>query len=103
MEWPKGSKWRKWDLHVHTPASHAFAGDWILDELAAARETLIADVVGQMPDAHKKFLFSFVRGKPDWTSIGLPGAASLPPVKWRQLNLDKLTAEKRAVEVASLE
>jgi predicted ATPase len=28
MEWPKGSKWRKWDLHVHTPASHAFAGDW---------------------------------------------------------------------------
>jgi hypothetical protein len=25
---PKGSKWRKWDLHVHTPASHQFAGDW---------------------------------------------------------------------------
>jgi hypothetical protein len=28
MSWPKGSKWRKWDLHVHSPASHAFAGDW---------------------------------------------------------------------------
>lgn len=26
--WPKGSKWRKWDLHVHSPASHQFAGDW---------------------------------------------------------------------------
>ena len=26
--WPKGSKWRKWDLHVHSPASHGFAGDW---------------------------------------------------------------------------
>lgn len=26
--WPKGSKWRKWDLHVHSPASHAFAGNW---------------------------------------------------------------------------
>jgi ABC-type lipoprotein export system ATPase subunit len=28
MSWPKGSKWRKWDMHVHTPASHGFKGDW---------------------------------------------------------------------------
>lgn len=28
MNWPKGSKWRKWDMHVHSPASHNFAGDW---------------------------------------------------------------------------
>ncbi len=28
MDWPKGSKWRKWDLHVHSPASHGFSGDW---------------------------------------------------------------------------
>jgi len=28
MNWPKGSKWRKWDLHVHSPASHNFSGDW---------------------------------------------------------------------------
>jgi predicted metal-dependent phosphoesterase TrpH len=26
--WPRGSEWRKWDLHVHTPASHGFQGDW---------------------------------------------------------------------------
>jgi predicted nucleotidyltransferase component of viral defense system len=74
-----------------------------LAELVAARETFIAKAVGEMPAAHKTFLISFVRGKPDWTSIALPGAANLPAVKWRQLNLDKLTAEKRAAEVASLE
>jgi predicted ATPase len=28
MSWQKGSTWRKWDLHVHSPASHGFAGDW---------------------------------------------------------------------------
>lgn len=28
MNWSKGSKWRKWDLHAHSPASHGFAGDW---------------------------------------------------------------------------
>src|SRR5262249_37917191 len=74
-----------------------------LDELVAARETFIAKVVGEMLAAHKMFLISFLRGKPDWTSIGLPAAANLPAVKWRQLNLDKLTAEKRAAEIASLE
>jgi hypothetical protein len=74
-----------------------------LDELVAAREVFITKVVGEMPKAHKTFLISFVRGKPDWTSIGLPNAANLPAVKWRRLNLDKLAAEKRAAEIASLE
>lgn len=63
----------------------------------------IAKLVAEMPAAHKKFLVSFVRGKPNWIQIGLPGAANLPAVKWRQLNLDMLTPEKRAAEVAELE
>lgn len=24
----RGSEWRKWDLHVHSPASHGFSGTW---------------------------------------------------------------------------
>jgi predicted nucleotidyltransferase component of viral defense system len=74
-----------------------------LEELNAARETFITQVVGEMPDTHRKFLISFVRGKPDWVSIGLPEAASFPAVKFRELNLAKLTPEKRAAEVAALE
>jgi len=74
-----------------------------LNELVAARETFIEKVVGEMPAVHKTLLISFVRGKPDWTSITLPGAANLPAVKWRELNFGKLTAEKRAAEVATLE
>lgn len=27
-KWPRGSEWRRWDLHVHTPESHGFSGDW---------------------------------------------------------------------------
>ena len=26
--WPEGSEWRKWDLHVHSPASENFTGDF---------------------------------------------------------------------------
>lgn len=27
-KWPSGSEWRRWDLHVHTPESQGFSGDW---------------------------------------------------------------------------
>lgn len=74
-----------------------------LEELNAARETFIEQIVGDMPDVHRKFLVSFVRGTPDWTSIELPEAANLPAVKFRQLNLDKLTKEKRDAEISALE
>jgi predicted nucleotidyltransferase component of viral defense system len=73
------------------------------DELIAAREALIAGIVGKMPDAHRRFLISFERGAPDWTLLGVPGAAELPAVRWRQQNLDKLSKEKRATLVSPLE
>jgi Nucleotidyl transferase AbiEii toxin, Type IV TA system len=73
------------------------------EELIAAREALIADIVGKMPESHRRFLISFERGQPDWKLLGVPGAAELPAVKWRQENLDKLTDEKRAEIVAALE
>ena len=28
VRWPRGSEWRKWDLHVHSPASSGFSGDY---------------------------------------------------------------------------
>jgi len=74
-----------------------------LHELIDAREAMIAEVVSKMPREHRRFLISFEKGKPDWGLFGLPDAAELPAVKWRQLNLDKLGAEKRAALVARLE
>ena len=74
-----------------------------LDQLTIAREALINDIVGNMPPEHRRFLVSFERGTPDWTLLGLPNAAELPAVKWRQVNLDKLPAGKRAALVARLE
>jgi predicted nucleotidyltransferase component of viral defense system len=74
-----------------------------LKELVEEREILITDIVGNMPGDHKKFLLSFERGEPDWKLIGLPKAAELPAIKWRQQNLDSLPKERRAELVASLE
>jgi hypothetical protein len=73
------------------------------DELIAARETLIAEIVGRMPDSHRRFLVSFERGEPDWALLDVPGATELPAVRWRQLNLEKLPAKKRVELVEALE
>lgn len=72
------------------------------DELVAARESLIADIVGKMPDAHRQFLVSFEEGNPDWPLLGLPNVQDLPAVRWRQQNLDKLSPDIRAALVAQL-
>ena len=74
-----------------------------LKELVDEREILITDVVGNMPNDHKTFLIGFEQGKPDWSLIGLPAAAELPAIKWRQLNLNKLSADERAAQVERLE
>jgi hypothetical protein len=48
-----------------------------------------------MPDAHEAFLLGFKRGAPDWGLLGVEGAADLPAVKWKQMNLDKTSVEAR--------
>lgn len=66
-----------------------------LDALVAAREEIIRIMTAGMPKDHRAFLMSFKRGKPEWPLLGVPGAAALPAVKWRQQNLDKLSRQKR--------
>jgi hypothetical protein len=65
------------------------------DELLKAREDLILDMVGKMPERHKQFLVSVKKGEPDWSLLDLPGAKDLPAVRWKLENLTKLSAEKR--------
>jgi predicted nucleotidyltransferase component of viral defense system len=74
-----------------------------LADLIAAREALITTIVGQMPKAHREFLVSFERGEPHWALLGVPDAANLPAVKWRQQNLDSLAPPKRAALVERLD
>jgi predicted nucleotidyltransferase component of viral defense system len=73
-----------------------------IDELLAARETLVAAMAGCMPEAHRRFLLSFKRREPDWDLLGVPGAAELPAVKWKQLNLERLSADARQRLVSRL-
>ncbi|SCB51734.1 Nucleotidyl transferase AbiEii toxin, Type IV TA system [Bradyrhizobium shewense] len=73
------------------------------DELIDARKKLVDEIVGKMPEDHRKFLVSFECGQPDWDLLGVSDATNLPAIKWRQQNLDKLSKEKRDRLVADLE
>jgi len=73
-----------------------------LGELLAARERLIAEIVGGMPLPHRRFLMSFERGEADWSLLGIPGVEQLPAVRWRQQNLDSLSPGRRAALVEHL-
>lgn len=73
-----------------------------LDELYKTREAFIAELVGKMPDEHRRFLVSFEEDRPDWGLLGLPGVEKLPAVQWRLHNLAMIGAQKREKLVEDL-
>jgi predicted nucleotidyltransferase component of viral defense system len=74
-----------------------------LADLEAAREAITAAMVTDMPNAHRHFLVGFKRGEPDWELLGITEARHLPAVLWKQRNLDRLPADKRAGLADALE
>lgn len=75
----------------------------VLDDLVHAREELVADAVGRMPDAHRRFLLSFEKGEPGWALLDVSNVAKLPAVRWRMENLARLDGQRRTELVARLE
>jgi Nucleotidyl transferase AbiEii toxin, Type IV TA system len=73
-----------------------------LDDLYRTREEFIADLVGNMPDEHRRFLISFEKGEPNWGLLDVPHAEPLPAVQWRLHNLAKIDKKKREQLVEDL-
>ena len=73
-----------------------------LEALLDTHETLV-QIIGNMPDDHRRFLIGFERGESDWNLLGLEHVPELPAIRCRQLNLDKLSADARSKLVESLE
>lgn len=64
-----------------------------LEELAETRGRLLADIRARLNANTHRFLTTLHDGAPDFEAIGLPQAAELPAVRWKLLNLKKLSAE----------
>lgn len=74
-----------------------------LDVLLETRTQLVREVHSRLDAGLRRFLLSLQNAEPEWDLLGVDGAQDLPAVKWRLLNLRKMTPEARAKEAKRLE
>lgn len=88
---PRGSEWRIWDLHVHTPASPGYKGTF--DNLIKTITDCEADVVGLNDYATLNGYLEVVK------KGGVPGKVLLPVVELRMHNI---VANRKNVQSGTL-
>ena len=71
-------------------------------KLLEAREELISKIKNHLTDNEKMFLLSFKKREPDWNLLGLKGIEELPAVRWKLINLDKMSATKHLAALDKL-
>ncbi len=74
-----------------------------LATLVAARQRLVSEIHLRLDAPIKQLLVSAQRGAPDWTLLGLDGVDQLPAIKWKLLNVRRMSPELFAEELATLE
>ena len=73
-----------------------------LQTLLDARERLVAAIHALLTEVDRAFLLSVKGRKPDWSLIDLPGIADLPAVRWKLVNLDRMSEAKHAAALDRL-
>lgn len=73
------------------------------EELEAARAQLIQTIEANLTDDDRSFLLSLKKGDPEWHLLGISGVESLPGIRWKLMNIKKMSPEKHKEMIAKLE
>lgn len=73
-----------------------------LEALTAVRERLIQLIQDSLTTDERQFMVSMKQGEPNWDLLGLRGIESLPAVRWKLLNIRKMTPTKRKMALEKL-
>lgn len=65
-----------------------------LSDLESTRVQLVDLLNASLTSDERRFLLSFKGRTPDWLLLGLPGVENLPAIRWKQMNLAKISAKK---------
>lgn len=65
------------------------------DQLIAARSRLLNDILTQLTEKEKQFLVSLKMGRPDYTLMPYPHLDQLPALRWKLLNIQKISRIKQ--------
>ncbi len=74
-----------------------------LETLLATRQQLVADLHSSLSVNEREFLLSFKAKSPDWALLGLDGVDQLPAVRWKMMNLEKMSKPRHRAAFAKLE
>jgi ABC-type cobalamin/Fe3+-siderophores transport system ATPase subunit len=76
----RGSEWRKWDLHVHSPASHGYVGDW--EQFETQLKNAECDVIG-INDYFSVAGYKYIKEKIAKEELDIGNKKILPVVEFR--------------------
>jgi predicted nucleotidyltransferase component of viral defense system len=94
-------------LNHRIPFENEFVGmtDVIVsyEELENARERLIQELNRALEKEDRAFLLSFKAGNPNWDLLGIEHIKHMPAIKWKLMNIQKMTPEKHREMLRKLE
>ena len=73
------------------------------EKLVKIREDLVKIIKSSLTFEEKRFIVSIQEGEPEWELLGLKKIEQLPAVKWKLLNVRKMSHVKRKEAVKKLE
>lgn len=74
-----------------------------VETLIAARTRLVEEIHARLDAPIKQFLVSAQRGEPEWPLLGMDGVEQLPAIKWKLLNVKRMSKKLFAEELSTLE
>jgi hypothetical protein len=73
------------------------------EDLESARYRLVNETVRGFTERDRDFLLSFKAGKPQWELLGIPGIELFPSVRWKLMNIQRMTPDRRKEAFQELE
>jgi len=72
------------------------------EDLEKTREKLVSMIAEELTIPEKQFIVSVKEGLPQWDLIGIEGVENLPAVKWKLLNIGRMSPSKHKKAVQKL-
>jgi len=72
------------------------------EDLEETREELVSIIAEGLTIQEKQFIISVKEGQPLWDLIGIKGIENLPAVKWKLLNLGRMSPAKHKKAISKL-
>lgn len=72
------------------------------EELEDVRKTLVKEIKQKLTDDERAFLLSLKEKEPQWDLLGVEGAKDMPAVRWKLVNLTRMSDDKHKEAVDKL-